>query len=157
MRLYAGVVAILIESALPLTVFGIIAAILMGILDASTSRPSEELLVCYHLFFGLFLSFCNLAPHMIIFRVTTGRSFVKFPSAENGVISHPLKFAHRTAESSFLQSSFSRDFGRNASSDVERLGGEESDKAQISPTTQTSQAASQIFEENRNEEGVEKK
>ncbi|KAJ2935474.1 hypothetical protein H1R20_g1620, partial [Candolleomyces eurysporus] len=156
MRLYAGVMSILIESALPLTIFGIIAGILMRVLDASTSRPSEELLVCYHLFFGLFLSFCNLSPHMIIFRVTTGRSFIKFPSAENGAISNPLQFAHRTAESSFLQSSSNFEFGRNTSSDVERLGGEGSGEVRISQSTQTSQAATQSIEE-KNGEGEEKK
>jgi hypothetical protein len=55
---------------------------------------------------------------MIIFRVTTGRSFTNFP--KDGVLSNPIQFAHRTAESSFLQSTFNREFGRNPDPDTER-------------------------------------
>ena len=50
---------------------------------------------------------------MIIFRVTTGRSFTQFPSTKDGVASNPLRFAHQTAESSFLHSTLSRGFGGN--------------------------------------------
>jgi hypothetical protein len=52
---------------------------------------------------------------MIIFRVTTGRSFTNFPTPKD-----PIQFAHRTAESSFLQSTFNREFGRNPDPDTER-------------------------------------
>ncbi|RXW15615.1 hypothetical protein EST38_g10233 [Candolleomyces aberdarensis] len=118
MRLCTGVVAILIESALPLSIFGIIAAALV-----------------------------TLSPHMIIFRVTTGRSFVKFPSVKDGVLSNPIAFAHQTAESSFLQSSINpRQIGRNPEPDVERLGGD----------SQTSQVI-QVAEEEREEVGREKR
>jgi hypothetical protein len=56
---------------------------------------------------------------MIIFRVTTGRSFTKFPSVKDGALSNPLHFAHQTAESSYLQSTSNREFGttRGADSD----------------------------------------
>jgi hypothetical protein len=57
---------------------------------------------------------------MIIFRVTTGRSFTRFPTPKDGVPSNPIQFAHQTAESSFLQSTFNREFGRNPDSDTER-------------------------------------
>ncbi|RXW12322.1 hypothetical protein EST38_g13532 [Candolleomyces aberdarensis] len=112
MQLYTGPVAILIESALPLTLFGTIAAILQQ-LNMYPYTQSEGYLVCYSLFGGLFYSFCALSPHMIIFRVTIGRSFTKFPSVKDGVVSNPIRFAHQTVESAFLQSSFNREFGRN--------------------------------------------
>ncbi|KAJ2924158.1 hypothetical protein H1R20_g12937, partial [Candolleomyces eurysporus] len=111
MRLYTGIVAILIESALPVTIFGIIQAAL-----AHTSNRSEVEVVCLSVFDGLFSAFCALSPHMIIFRVTTGRSFTRFPSVKNSVLSNPLQFAHETTESSFMQSSFNREFGRQTDS-----------------------------------------
>jgi hypothetical protein len=57
---------------------------------------------------------------MIIFRVTTGRSFTKFPTPKDGVLSNPIQFAHQTAESSFLQSTFNRELGRHPNPDTER-------------------------------------
>ncbi|KAJ2923575.1 hypothetical protein H1R20_g13518, partial [Candolleomyces eurysporus] len=57
---------------------------------------------------------------MIIFRVTTGRSFTKFPSAKDGVPTNPIQFARRPAESSFLQSTLKREFGRDGDVDTER-------------------------------------
>jgi hypothetical protein len=61
-----------------------------------------------------------LSPQMIIFRVTTGRSFTRFPTPKDGVLSNPIQFVHRTAESTFLQSTFNREFGRNPDPDTER-------------------------------------
>jgi hypothetical protein len=57
---------------------------------------------------------------MIIFRVTTGRSFTRFPTPKDGVLSNPIQFVHQTAESSFLQSTLNREFGRNPDPDIER-------------------------------------
>jgi hypothetical protein len=57
---------------------------------------------------------------MIIFGVTTGRSFTKFPTPNDGRLSNPIQFAHQTAESSFLQSTLNREFGRNLDLDTER-------------------------------------
>ncbi|RXW18585.1 hypothetical protein EST38_g7268 [Candolleomyces aberdarensis] len=59
---------------------------------------------------------------MIIFRVTTGRSFTKFPSAKDSVATNPIQFAPRTAESSFLQSTLNRTFSQNRGSDTEQHG-----------------------------------
>jgi hypothetical protein len=56
---------------------------------------------------------------MIIFRVTTGRSFTKLPSIKDGVL-NSLQFAHQTAESSFLQSTLNREVGRNHYPDAEQ-------------------------------------
>jgi hypothetical protein len=53
-RLYTGVISILIESAAPLTIFGVIAAILQQI-DA---QESPGYFVSLNLFVGLFYSFC---------------------------------------------------------------------------------------------------
>lgn len=124
LQLYNGVVAILIESALPLSVFGIIAGALMQASCVSTWRPTEAYVVCYELFVGLFYSFCvrltilrnicfiisqfhpfqALSPHMIIFRVTTGRSFIKFPNAKKDTLSS-IHFAPHTTEYSCSHSS----------------------------------------------------
>ena len=58
-RLYTGVISILIESAAPLTVFGIIGAILQQV-DAYDTRiqKSPAYFVCLNVFVGLFYSFC---------------------------------------------------------------------------------------------------
>ncbi|KAJ2912617.1 hypothetical protein MD484_g7797, partial [Candolleomyces efflorescens] len=122
MRGYTVVIAILIESAAPLTIFGVIAAIMQR------ARPrlfTVGFYVCDTLFQGLFYSFCTLSPHMIIFRVTTGRSFTRFPkpnTKDSGAPPDvPIQFAHHTAESSFFQSTFNhRESGHNVSSDPER-------------------------------------
>jgi hypothetical protein len=80
-----------------------------------------------------------LSPHMIIFRVTTGRSFTKFPIVQDGsVVSNPIQFA----ESSFLQSTLNREFGRNPDSDIERDG-----------HTQTKASIIRIGQEKRNDSG----
>jgi hypothetical protein len=57
---------------------------------------------------------------MVIFRVTIGRSFTQSPIPKDGVLSNPIQFAHQTAESSSLQSTFNREFGRNPDPDSER-------------------------------------
>ncbi|RXW11542.1 hypothetical protein EST38_g14312 [Candolleomyces aberdarensis] len=105
MRHYTGVVAILIESALPL---GLITVILQ-----QNGKPRTSLSAGYSVCGALFYLFCSLSPHMIVFRVTTGRSFTKFPSGKDGVLSNPLQFADHAAESTFLQSGLNREFGGN--------------------------------------------
>ena len=60
---------------------------------------------------------------MIIFRVTTGRSFTKFPSPSQGAdggLSNPIQFARQTAESSFLQSTLNTESNGNREPDTER-------------------------------------
>ena len=56
MRVYTSVIAILVESAAPLTVFGIAAAILQQLAEQSATSPGYG--VCETLFEGLFYSFC---------------------------------------------------------------------------------------------------
>ncbi|RXW11308.1 hypothetical protein EST38_g9046 [Candolleomyces aberdarensis] len=75
---------------------------------------------------------------MIIFRVTTGRSFTKFPSAKD--VTNPLQFARRTAESSFLQSTLNREFGRNGGADTEQgLNGSIGEPTQLMSTIHVAQ------------------
>jgi hypothetical protein len=57
LRLYTGVVAVLIESALPLSFFGVLAAIMQQ-LDNHEFQVPEAFPVCYGLFIGLFYIFC---------------------------------------------------------------------------------------------------
>ena len=64
---------------------------------------------------------------MIIFRVTTGRSFTKFPTARDGGLTNPIQFAHQTAESNFLQSTLNREFGRNNDTQQENASGDGGD------------------------------
>jgi hypothetical protein len=56
-RVHTGVIAILIESAAPVTIFGIIAAILQRIGVALPGRP-PAFIVCRSLFDSFFYSFC---------------------------------------------------------------------------------------------------
>ncbi|KAJ2913705.1 hypothetical protein MD484_g6709, partial [Candolleomyces efflorescens] len=90
---YTAVITLLIESALPLSIFGI-----------------------------------SLSPHMIIFRVTTGRSFAKFPFARDGSISKSLRSPHEPAESTFLHSTLNLEAGKNL--DVERGSGGDGSEAE---------------------------
>jgi hypothetical protein len=65
MRVYTGVIAILIESAAPLAVCGIVAAILQQLTPQYSTSPGYS--ACRLLFEGLFYSFCvssvNELPH----------------------------------------------------------------------------------------------
>ncbi|KAJ2936158.1 hypothetical protein H1R20_g928, partial [Candolleomyces eurysporus] len=92
---------------------------------------------------------------MIIFRVTTGRSFTKFPSAKDGVLTNPIQSAHRTAESSFLQSTLNREFRRNGDADTEQ--GVKSSIGVNSEPIQTQTSMIHVTQKKRNNSGdVEK-
>ncbi|KAJ2936310.1 hypothetical protein H1R20_g780, partial [Candolleomyces eurysporus] len=67
LKLYRGVVAILVESAMPLSFSGIVFA-------AVYDPKNVEQQIVKTTFLCLYFSFSALAPQMIIFRVTTGRS-----------------------------------------------------------------------------------
>jgi hypothetical protein len=56
MRVYTGVIAILVESAAPLTIFGIVAAILQQ--AGAKFNMSPAFYACAYSFDGLFYSFC---------------------------------------------------------------------------------------------------
>lgn len=57
-RLYTGPVAILVESALPLSIFGVMAVVWTVFLTHPAYEQSEGIWVCFFLFHGLFYSFC---------------------------------------------------------------------------------------------------
>ncbi|KAH6908913.1 hypothetical protein BKA70DRAFT_1103325 [Coprinopsis sp. MPI-PUGE-AT-0042] len=101
--MYSSTIAILIESAAPLAVVGIPKAITsLGLHSAS-----DSLIVTAHwgiadnIFAVLYYSFCALSPQMIIFRVTTGRSWKNVAESRHGVtvVSQPLQFARDDASS----------------------------------------------------------
>jgi hypothetical protein len=75
----------------------------------------------------------GLSPHMIIFRVTTGRSFTRFLTPKDGGLSNTIQFVPQTAESSFLQSTWNRELGQNFHQDMEQ-----GLNASINEPTQTS-------------------
>ncbi|EAU92073.1 hypothetical protein CC1G_09594 [Coprinopsis cinerea okayama7 len=77
MKLYTRVVAILIESAVPLTVFSLVSAVLDAVNVLGTAAQAVDLLGASIVFNSLYTSFAALSPQMIIFWVTTGRSWTE--------------------------------------------------------------------------------
>jgi hypothetical protein len=57
-RLYTGVVAILVESTLPPSIFGIVAVVLLLTAEHLNLPSSEGLVFCFYLFTGLYSIFC---------------------------------------------------------------------------------------------------
>jgi hypothetical protein len=66
-RLYTGVVAILVESALPPSVFGIVTAALMLYNEALPVPPSEAFMISYYTVTALFYIFCVSPSLQVIF------------------------------------------------------------------------------------------
>ncbi|KAG2004156.1 hypothetical protein CC2G_002746 [Coprinopsis cinerea AmutBmut pab1-1] len=97
MRAYRNVVNILTESALPIALFGPLAAILYAcaILGRMDNVPAR-LYVTARFFDNLYCTFAALSPQLIIFRVTTGRSFTSYEQTKVGNrttrISQPIIF-----------------------------------------------------------------
>ncbi|RXW23260.1 hypothetical protein EST38_g2595 [Candolleomyces aberdarensis] len=58
LQLYTGIVAILIESALPLTIFGIVYAIMSTVGLPKSTEPISQFLIAYYSICTLFFSFC---------------------------------------------------------------------------------------------------
>ncbi|KAJ2912968.1 hypothetical protein MD484_g7439, partial [Candolleomyces efflorescens] len=59
LQLYTGIVTIIIESALPLTIFGIIYAVMGTVGIPSTTAAIERFLIAYYTICTLFFSFCS--------------------------------------------------------------------------------------------------
>ncbi|KAF9524612.1 hypothetical protein CPB83DRAFT_860992 [Crepidotus variabilis] len=89
---YLGVIAIIVESAMPLSLIGIPLAALNFVDTLPASIASGVLN-------RLFTAFTALAPQMIIFRVTIGKSWVnrveEKTSASSSAIRSPLAFDRR--------------------------------------------------------------
>ncbi|KAH6884736.1 hypothetical protein BKA70DRAFT_1468175 [Coprinopsis sp. MPI-PUGE-AT-0042] len=110
-RLYSDVTSIIVESAAPLAVFGICSVIVTVI----GLRPPEKLLergrihALIEAFGSLYYGFSVLSPQMIIFRVTTGRSWKNAKDSEEGfaTFSQPINFARsmNTRRDSFSSAS----------------------------------------------------
>ncbi|KAJ2915207.1 hypothetical protein MD484_g5193, partial [Candolleomyces efflorescens] len=105
--------AILIEAVLPLTVFGIIDAAL-GVSGPAKGTTADYVGydVALNVFDYLFNAFSALSPHMIIFRVTTGRSWAAKPpsvDSDGDVLSRPIAFARSPSAAVVTQSSRTSD------------------------------------------------
>ncbi|KAH6907481.1 hypothetical protein BKA70DRAFT_1283124 [Coprinopsis sp. MPI-PUGE-AT-0042] len=96
LRIYLGVVAILVESALPLALSGIVFAAFSGVSSTPRNRAGRNIALL------LWFTFNALSPQMIIFRVTTGRSWVGRPSplgprrTRVGEVSTGINFSHES-------------------------------------------------------------
>ncbi|KAK7026523.1 hypothetical protein VNI00_015603 [Paramarasmius palmivorus] len=102
-QVYTGVIAILVESALPFSVLGIILAALLGAGN-----------VVYTLFTNLWGSYVGLAPLLIIHRVALGKAWTKETARE--LSSTQLSFATATTDSTLRDADLEK--GHNQSSSV---------------------------------------
>ncbi|TFK17842.1 hypothetical protein FA15DRAFT_576188, partial [Coprinopsis marcescibilis] len=75
LRIYTGTAHILIESALPLTLSGIGFAAVLFAQSGKTIPERTRLLPAEITFTVLYYAFLAISPQMIVFRVTTGRSW----------------------------------------------------------------------------------
>ncbi|TFK19667.1 hypothetical protein FA15DRAFT_723524 [Coprinopsis marcescibilis] len=100
LAVYQIAIRILVESALPLTISGIIYTAVTYIPTVSARHVSlydgdpKALVVAYHGAAVVYFSLQALAPQIIIFRVTTGRSWTKTDKSSNEALSQSLAFAH---------------------------------------------------------------
>ncbi|KAJ2915235.1 hypothetical protein MD484_g5177, partial [Candolleomyces efflorescens] len=87
-RIYTGIVAILLESALPFSVLGIAAGVVKAV-GHEVSALNEA-----------WFAFCALSPQLIIFRVMTGRAWLTSleSSPTDAVLSQQIIFAKGSSE-----------------------------------------------------------
>ncbi|KAF6753814.1 hypothetical protein DFP72DRAFT_813768 [Ephemerocybe angulata] len=112
---YRKIARMLIESAVPPAVFGVVyAAFTMIPLDLTSQRVHATLAL--KLTFSFLFFSCTLAPQVIIFRVNTGRTYLRRDEGPTGV-STDLVFAHsRPIEHSVLvEGSWGQEGGRTSS------------------------------------------
>ncbi|KAJ2912928.1 hypothetical protein MD484_g7480, partial [Candolleomyces efflorescens] len=120
LKRYTGVVALLVESALPVTLFGMIFAVVVLYSPKETTSAYAANAMLSYVFGFLFSAFTTLSPHMIIFKVTIGRSWVsRFPRVDElaGQGANGDAVAQQGVNSSFLQSVINRDLARVSSRD----------------------------------------
>jgi hypothetical protein len=102
-QMYSETSAVLIESAAPLAVFGICAAaMVITRIHAEAPLPIQaRFVIADYTLSSVYYSFCALSPQLIIFRVTTGRTWKNAQDTRpKGAMSRPLEFAHGTTTSS---------------------------------------------------------
>ncbi|KAH6873496.1 hypothetical protein BKA70DRAFT_1450239 [Coprinopsis sp. MPI-PUGE-AT-0042] len=95
--MYRDVAAILIESAAPLVIFGTILVILKltsMLIRSVPLRTNTHLNVASHVFSLLYVACIALSPQLIIFRVTTGRSWKNARESQQATtaLSQPIQF-----------------------------------------------------------------
>ncbi|KAJ3543191.1 hypothetical protein NMY22_g3233 [Coprinellus aureogranulatus] len=118
---YTGVVAILIESAIPVSLFGLGLAIILGISRDRDPHIVEKEAANY-VFSALYFSFAALSPQMIIFRVTTGRSWVgnfNKETARAGSGSNGIIFARTTGGDTYDLATSTNKYGQSDVSEEE--------------------------------------
>ncbi|KAF6756297.1 hypothetical protein DFP72DRAFT_1066659 [Ephemerocybe angulata] len=124
LSLYTGVLAILIESALPLSICGMAYAIILAI-----TKPGDPDIVnkeaASYILSGLYFTFSGLSPQMIIFRVTTGRSWVR----QRTGISEATEIVHISKESPVFSPQGHGIYRRSDISDISYLHMEESESS----------------------------
>ncbi|TFK17621.1 hypothetical protein FA15DRAFT_314828 [Coprinopsis marcescibilis] len=84
-KVYTRIVAILIEAALPAAVFGVGYAITIQVPYERNTQGISSYHISNVIFAGFYFLFSTLSPQMIIFRVTTGRSWVNATDVSEGV------------------------------------------------------------------------
>ncbi|EAU87215.2 hypothetical protein CC1G_10494 [Coprinopsis cinerea okayama7 len=115
MRVYKSIVGILVQSAAPLAVSGLAYAVTEVILVALRNIGPEHLplynrvLIASWVLGRLYDASAALAPQMIIFLVTSGRSGTKreeitAPASRSHAFSQPLRFNNGPAQDSFMTS-----------------------------------------------------
>ncbi|KAH6883690.1 hypothetical protein BKA70DRAFT_1575473 [Coprinopsis sp. MPI-PUGE-AT-0042] len=102
-RMYTQVTSIIVESATPLSIFGICLVIARGIQlyhvpDNLVQRA--RLVGLIQMFQWLYHSFCALSPQIIIFRVTSGQAWINALQSGDGddQISRAIQFARPRIE-----------------------------------------------------------
>lgn len=100
-KFLSDVVTMIVESALPPAIFGILfAAFSVNGNVGDTVESATRFYATYFIFSLFFYGFVALSPQLIIFRVTTGRSWARASpatsekSGSTGGVSNPLHFAH---------------------------------------------------------------
>ncbi|EAU87201.1 hypothetical protein CC1G_10480 [Coprinopsis cinerea okayama7 len=103
-KVYRSIAGILIESALPLAVFGLGFAV-CEILRLTRSGSVIPRVAGSLVFNVLYWTFTALSPQMIIFRVTTGKSWMSHDEITRGDgVSQPLRFNSGPETDSYLTS-----------------------------------------------------
>ncbi|KAH6907427.1 hypothetical protein BKA70DRAFT_1104685 [Coprinopsis sp. MPI-PUGE-AT-0042] len=96
--LYSGIVTILIESAVPLAFFGVcfVMATFVLLYRQMRLQVAARVYSFAEVTSTLYYAFASISPLMIIFRVTTGRSFKSGSDSHAGTaaFSQPIQFAH---------------------------------------------------------------
>ncbi|KAH6908854.1 hypothetical protein BKA70DRAFT_1279011 [Coprinopsis sp. MPI-PUGE-AT-0042] len=88
---YLGISAILIESALPYTIFGLACTVLTALAGVEEIYAATH--AAYHLLWPMWVISCALAPQLIIARVLNGSSWVSDPTKRMEDIELSLDFA----------------------------------------------------------------